>query len=152
MYILHYLREAIKKKIRSNLGHCPNREGGWLRIKLIFQSVYEIFWKIPKVCKTLWNIKINNLLFFILNREWCNPPNWTMHLFRAPGSGMIFRIECSQATQNLVSWKLRNMHRFIEGLVYPQLTMFLSFFQKPIITEILHASLIIKNIKIPHQK
>jgi hypothetical protein len=46
------LREAIKKKIRSNLGHCPNREGGWLRIKLKFQSVYEIFGKIPIMFKT----------------------------------------------------------------------------------------------------
>ena len=36
-----------KNKIRSNLGHCPNREVGCLRIKLIFQSVYEIFRKIP---------------------------------------------------------------------------------------------------------
>ena len=36
------IREAINKKIRSNLGHCPNRVGGWLRINLIFQTVYEI--------------------------------------------------------------------------------------------------------------
>ena len=37
------IREANKKKKVPKLGHCPNREGGWLRIKLIFQSVYEIF-------------------------------------------------------------------------------------------------------------
>ena len=37
------LREAIKIKIQSNLGHCPNREGGWLRMDLIFQTVYEKF-------------------------------------------------------------------------------------------------------------
>ena len=35
-------RKAIKKKIRSNLGHCNNRVVGWLRINLILQTVYKI--------------------------------------------------------------------------------------------------------------
>jgi hypothetical protein len=39
-----YLAKGSRqKKKRSNLGHCPNREGGWLRINLTFQSVNEIF-------------------------------------------------------------------------------------------------------------
>jgi hypothetical protein len=42
---LYLIREAVKKKSRSKLGHCPNREGGWLMIKLIFQTAYEIFGK-----------------------------------------------------------------------------------------------------------
>ena len=45
------LREAIKKN-PVNLGHCPNRERGWLGINFIFWTVNEKFWKIRKYLKT----------------------------------------------------------------------------------------------------
>jgi hypothetical protein len=64
---LLHVRETVKKEIGSNLGHCLNRKGGRLRIKLIFQSICEIFREIPVLVKTLWNFKVINLVFFLLN-------------------------------------------------------------------------------------
>ena len=78
------VREAIKKKIRSNLGHCPNREGGWLRIKLIFQTVYEI-------AIFIWDI-FGHLKFYLIcvptslgrggwQATWDNVPSLTRFFF-----------------------------------------------------------------------
>ena len=66
--------EAIQINIWSNLGHCPNREGGWLGINLIFQTVYE---KIQNVLKTSKTSSISYYALLLVAQwyeRWCANP------------------------------------------------------------------------------